>query len=338
MKLKDIAQHVRGRLSGDPEYEIQNISTWEKASSDEVVFLFDFRHLSQLRMSSPGAVILKEGWELKDIPGTNLLYVENPRLALAQLLPLFRSPVFPEKGIHPLAFIYPQATVGEEVSVGAFAYVGKGVSIGKGTVLFPQVYVGDQVVIGQYCILYPQVVIRENCVLGDRVILHSGAVIGSDGFGYERSGKTYQKIPQVGRVVLENDVEVGANATIDRATLGETKVGQGTKIDNLVIIAHNVQVGENVIIVAQSGVAGSSVIGNDVIMAGQSGVADHCTVGEGVQMAARTGVSSDIAGVSLISGFPAQNHQTELKEKAFIRKLPEIWHRLRNLEKSVFKQ
>jgi len=181
-------------------------------------------------------------------------------------------------------------------------------------------------------------VVRENCWVGDRVILHSGVVIGADGFGYERVGSTYYKIPQVGKVIIEDDVEIGANSTVDRATLGATTIGSGSKIDNLVMIAHNVKIGKNVVIVAQSGIAGSTEVGDEVVMAAQSGIIDHCRIGKGAQLAARTVVTTNIPDGMVVSGFPAQERKRELKEKALIRKLPDLWEKVKNLERVVNKQ
>ncbi|MGQ9746201.1 MAG: UDP-3-O-(3-hydroxymyristoyl)glucosamine N-acyltransferase, partial [Candidatus Caldatribacteriaceae bacterium] len=203
--------------------------------------------------------------------------------------------------------------------------------------IFPQVYIGKNVTIGRNCLLYPQVVVRENCILGDRVILHSGVVIGADGFGYEWYEGRYVKIPHVGNVVIEDDVEIGANTTVDRATLGTTRVGRGSKIDNLVTIAHNVSIGRNVVIAAQSGIAGSSQVGDGVVMGGQAGVGDHCEVPEGVRIAGRAGVVSRVERGSMVSGFPAQDHRKELQERVLIRKLPDIWRRLKIIEEKLTK-
>ena len=334
MKIKEIVNCIGGRLVGDPEYEVHHIGTIEKANPGELVFLFHTKFVPASDDFFPDVVVLREGTK---VHAKNFIYVENPRLAFIQLIPQFYAPTFPNPGVHPQAFIHPQAKLGHQVTIGAWSYIDAEAVIGDHTIIFPQVYIGKNTLIGNNCIFYPQVVIRENCWIGDRVILQCGVIIGGDGFGYEKIGDSHLKVPHVGKVVLEDDVEIGANSTVDRATLGETRIGSGTKIDNLVMVAHNVTIGKNCIIVAQCGIAGSCTIGNEVIMAGQSGVIDHCTVGNRVLLAARSGVSSSILDNQMVSGFPAQDHKTEMKEKVFIRKLPEIWQRIKNLEKTVFK-
>lgn len=326
--------YIGGHLIGDPEFEVYGIGTLDNITSGNIVFLFQQQKISTSSSSVPDVIVCREGI---DVQAKNLIMVENPRLAFIQLLPKFYTQDFPEPGIHPSAFIHPRAFVGKRVSIGAGTYVESDVIIDDDTILFPQVYIGKGCQIGKNCLIYPQTVIRENCILGDRVILQSGVVIGGDGFGYEKNGEIYLKVPHIGKVILENDVEVGANSTIDRATLGETRIGSGTKIDNLVMIAHNVKIGKNCIIVAQCGIAGSSRLGDDVVMAGQCGVVDHGKIGNRVRLAARTGVVNSIPDDQMVSGFPAQDHRTEIKEKVLLRKLPDLWQRIKNLEKKVFK-
>lgn len=334
MKISEILNYTGGRLIGDPEYEIRRIGTIEKRASGDLIFIFHSRNIPVWENFIPDAVVCPDG---TDIQAKNLIFVNNPRLAFIQLIPKFYPTTYPGPGIHPLAFIHPQAKIGERVSVGAGSYIESDAKIGDDSIVFPQVYIGINTQIGKHCLIYPRVVIRENCFVGDRVILQCGVIIGGDGFGYEKVGDLHLKVPHIGTVVLEDDVEIGANSTIDRATLGETRIGSGTKIDNLVMIAHNVKIGKNCIIVAQCGVAGSSTLGDEVIMAGQCGVIDHCKVGNRVRMAARTGVASMISDDHMVSGFPAQDHKIEMKEKVLIRKLPELWQRIKDLEKFVFK-
>jgi UDP-3-O-[3-hydroxymyristoyl] glucosamine N-acyltransferase len=334
LKIKEIMSYIGGHLVGDPEFEVFGIGTIDNITSGDLVFLFHQQKIAGFISSIPDVIVCREGM---DIQAKNLIFVENPRLAFIQLLPKFYTQDYPEPGIHPTAFIHPQARVGERVSIGAGTHVESDAIIADDTIIFPQVYIGKGSQIGKSCLIFPQTVIRENCILGDRVILQSGVIIGGDGFGYERSGDVYLKVPHVGKVVLEDDVEVGANSTIDRATLGETRIGAGTKIDNLVMIAHNVKIGKNCIIVAQCGIAGSSSLGDDVIMAGQCGVVDHGKIGNRVRLAARTGVVNSIPDDQMVSGFPAQDHKIEMKEKVLLRKLPDLWQRIKNLEKKVFK-
>lgn len=336
LRLGDLAVHLKGELFGDPDFVVQGVREPQEAGERDLVFLFDTRFLKEVVLSRAKAVVTGKG-NRGSLQEKFVIEVENPRLAFARVLSLFCTPFRPPQGVHPLAFVHPRARIGRDVAIGPFSVIEEDASIGDRTCIFPQVYVGKGVQIGSDCILYPQVVVREYCILGNRVILHSGVVVGADGFGYEWTGRNYEKIPQVGTVVIEDDVEIGANTTVDRATLGCTRIGQGTKIDNLVMIAHNVRVGQNVIIVAQSGIAGSSDIGNGVIMGGQAGVADHCRVGEGARIAARAGVTAEVRPGEMVSGFPAQEHRRELRERALVRKLPEMWRRLRDLEERIRK-
>lgn len=334
LRLGDLAVDLGGELFGDPEFVVRGVRDPREAEEHDLVFLFDNRFLPEVLASRARAVVAGKGAQ-KDLEGKFVLEVTNPRLAFARVLTFFFPPFRPPVGVHPLAFVHPRAKLGREVTVGPFAVIEEDASIGDRTCIFPQVYVGRGVRIGDDCLLYPQVVVREYCIIGNRVILHSGVVVGADGFGYEWAAGKYEKIPQVGGVIIEDDVEIGANATIDRATLGYTRIGRGTKIDNLVMIAHNVSVGAHSIIVAQSGVAGSSVIGDEVIIGGQAGITDHCRVGRGARIAARAGVTTEIPPGKMVSGFPAQEHRQELRERALVRKLPEMWQRLKSLEERV---
>lgn len=333
MKLQEIVELVGGNLIGDPHWEVKSIKEPEDAEENDLILFYHPLYLEETLSSSAKAVITKPGLESK-LTGKNIILVENPRYAFSKLVPYFFPSYFPDRGIHPQAFVHPQASLGKNVSVGPFAVIEEGVVVGNDTIIFSQVYLGKNVRVGERCILYPQVVVRENCWIGNQVILHSGVVIGADGFGYERAGNTYYKIPQVGKVIIEDDVEIGANSTVDRATLGATTIGSGSKIDNLVMIAHNVKIGKNVVIVAQSGIAGSTEVGDEVVMAAQSGIIDHCRIGKGAQLAARTVATTNIPDGMVVSGFPAQEHKRELREKALIRKLPELWKKVKNLESS----
>ncbi|MGC8777217.1 MAG: UDP-3-O-(3-hydroxymyristoyl)glucosamine N-acyltransferase [Candidatus Caldatribacteriaceae bacterium] len=336
MRLQEICEIVGGLLQGDPDFEVRGVKEPQEAGPSDLVFLYHPRFTKTVQTSASLAVVLKKDFEV-DLPGKSRILVDNPRYAFVKLVPYFFESAPPASGIHPQALIHPRATLQEGVAVGAFSVIEEGAQIGEGTIIFPQVYVGKNVVIGRQCLLYPQVVIRENCLLGDRVILHSGVVIGADGFGYEWHEGGYLKIPHVGRVVIEDDVEIGANATVDRATLGVTRIGRGSKIDNLVTVAHNVRIGRNVVIAAQSGIAGSARVGDGVVMGGQSGVVDHCEVPEGVRVAGRAVIVSRVEKGSMVSGFPAQDHQKELRERALVRKLPEIWQRLKTVEEKLSK-
>ena len=264
------------------------------------------------------------------------LLTPHPRKALAEILRRWETPPHLPEGVHPGAWVHPSARIAPDVRVGPGVWIGPEVEIGEGTWIFPHVYVGDGVRIGRDCRIYPHVTLYPGTVLGDRVILHAGSVIGSDGFGYVLEETPPKKIPQIGRVVIEDDVEIGANTTVDRATLGETRIRRGAKIDNLVQIAHNVEVGEHTVIAAQTGIAGSSRVGRRVILAGQVGIADHVRVGDGAIVTAATGVSKDVSpGEVVSSGFHALPRREHLRLQALYRRLPEIWSRLKALEKQV---
>lgn len=264
------------------------------------------------------------------------LLSSNPRQTLAHLLARWEKPPALPEGVHPGAWVHPTARIGEDVRIGPGVWIGPEAEIGDGTWIYPHVFVGDGVRIGQNCRIYPQVTLYPGTVIGDRVILHAGCVVGSDGFGYVLEETPPRKIPQIGRVVIEDDVEIGANTTVDRATLGETRIRKGTKIDNLVQIAHNVEIGENAVIAAQTGIAGSSTLGSRVILAGQVGIADHVSLGDGVIVTAKTGVSKDVPpGQVVSSGFHALPHKEHLRLQALYRRLPELWERLKALEKKV---
>ncbi|BER91597.1 UDP-3-O-(3-hydroxymyristoyl)glucosamine N-acyltransferase [Atrimonas thermophila] len=337
MKLKEVATLLGGvTVVGDPDFEITGLNTPAQAEPGELVFLFREEFLEEVRSSRSRVLVVEERF-VTEFPDRNLLVVTHPRLAFAKIASLF-SPREEREGVHPSAFVHPEASLGEGVWVGPFAVVEKGAQVGAQTKIFPQVYIGERVRIGSDCLIYPGVVIGADCEIGNRVILHPGVVIGGDGFGYEWDGEKHLKIPHLGRVVIEDEVEIGSNSTVDRATLGETRIGQGTKIDNLVMIAHNVQIGEKVLIAAQSGIAGSSVVEDLAVLGGQSGVVDHTRVRRATKVAARGGVVSEVGPDAVVSGFPAQEHHREMRQQALIRKLPELFQRIRKLEKAVFRK
>jgi UDP-3-O-[3-hydroxymyristoyl] glucosamine N-acyltransferase len=247
----------------------------------------------------------------------------------------FAEELFPKRapGVHPSAVIDPSAQIGEGASIGAHCVVEKNARVGAGTVLYPNCFIGANAVVGKDCLFYPGVVLRENCEAGDRVIIHPNSVIGADGFGYIQQEGRHEKIPQLGRVVLENDVEIGALTAIDRATLAETRIGAGTKIDNQVQIAHNVRTGKGCIIVAQAGIAGSSTLGDGVVIAGQVGVVDHVKIGSYSVITAGSGVMSDLPEKSVVFGVPARPHMQALKIQVLISKLPEMYAFFKKMSK-----
>ena len=332
MRLADLAAAIGSRLEGPGDLEIHGVLSLEEAGPADLTFVARPEYLARLAESRAGAVIVGEAWAPVDRPA---LRTRNPYLALARALAVVYPPAAPAPGVHPSAVVAPESSVSPLATVGPLCLVGRGASIGPHSVLVGQVAVGADVRIGSHCWLAPQVVLRDGVTLGDRVIIHSGAVIGADGFGYAREGASYVKIPQVGRVVIEDDVEIGANTTVDRATLGETRIGRGTKIDNLVQIAHNVRVGADTVIVAQVGISGSTRIGSRVTIAGQAGVVDHVEIGDDVIVGAQAGVTKDIPSRSVVLGAPAIPHQEFKRQLAAFARLPEMRRLVQALEERI---
>jgi len=301
-KLKELARLLGCPLEGDGETEIRGVAGLAEAGPGDLAFLAEAKHRPELERCRASAVILAEGESFAGMP---VLRSPNPRLTFVRATELLFSPYRPAPGIHPTAVVSASARIGEGVSVGAFSVVAEDVEIGQGAVIFPHVSIYPRVKVGAGSVIHSHVSIREDVRLGERVIVHNGAVIGADGFGYvPNPDGSHHKIPQKGTVVIEDDVEIGANATIDRAALGETVVRRGAKIDNLVMIAHNVEVGPDAILAGQTGIAGSTKVGKGVIMAGQVGVADHLQVGDKAIIAARSGIGSNVQAGTIVAGAP----------------------------------
>lgn len=319
--LKQLAALVGGTVVGDGDAQIHRVAAIDNAQAGEITFLANPKYLPLLLTSKASAIIVKPNVEA---PGRTLLQCANPYLAFAKILhALHVSP--PEvQGIMAGASVHPEAVVAEGATVHPGCVVGKNCRIGAGTTLFPGVVLYDNVIIGNDCVIHAGVVVREGCRIGNRVIVQPGAVIGSDGFGYAPDGRGYFKIPQVGIVVLEDDVEIGANTCIDRAAMGETCIGRGTKVDNLVQLAHGVKVGEDSIIVAQVGIAGSTTIGRHCTIGGQAGIAGHIKIGDQTMIGAQSGVSNNLKGGQVVSGTPAIPHRDWLKASVTYAKLPEM--------------
>ena len=332
VQLGVLAERIGCRLDGDGAVEIAGIRALDEAGPAELTFLTDAKRVALVSASRAGAVILPDAAPAVDRPA---LRTPNPYLALARALGVFHAADRVAPGVHASAVIAADARVDAGASIGPLCVVSSGAEIEAGAVLDAQVFVGANVRIGRGCRIFPHVTLREGTQLGARVTVHAGAVIGADGFGYAREGARYVKIPQVGRVVLEDDVEIGANVTIDRATLGATRIGRGTKIDNLVQIAHNVQIGEDTVIVAQVGIAGSSQIGSRVTLAGQVGVVDHVRIGDDVVIGAQAGVANDIPPRTVVLGSPAVPHLEFKRQLAATARLPLLGKTLRALEERL---
>ncbi|MBI4824111.1 MAG: UDP-3-O-(3-hydroxymyristoyl)glucosamine N-acyltransferase [Nitrospirae bacterium] len=328
MKLKDIAKLLEAEIIGQEDIEITGVSGIEDALEGDITFLSSPKYIKRLRDTKASCVMVKE--PVSEFHGTQLK-VTDPYYGFAKLLEHFYVKPFKPIGISSLSFVSDDAVIKEDVSIEPFCYVSGDVRIGRGSVIYPGVFIGEGVTIGDTCIIYPNVVLREGVSLGNRVIVHSGSVIGSDGFGYVFHNGMHYKIPQVGAVIIEDDVEIGANVTIDRATTGNTLVGKGTKIDNLVQIGHNVKIGEGSILVSQVAIGGSTKVGRFVSLGGQVGVSDHANIEDGTMIGAQSGVMGHVPK-GIYSGSPTIPHIQWLKAVSVFSKLPELSKRLKLIE------
>ncbi|TLM66199.1 MAG: UDP-3-O-(3-hydroxymyristoyl)glucosamine N-acyltransferase [Deltaproteobacteria bacterium] len=328
-----LAELVGGQVRGNAELPVSGVAPLDRAGAGEITFLANPKYRSQLETTRADVVIVHPS--LDGAIDRTLLLHPNPYLAFARILAHFHPALAVPQGIHPGASVDPSAEVAATAAVCAGCVVGAGARIGAGTVLHPNVTVYPQAVIGADCVLHAGAVVRERCVVGDRVILQPNAVVGSDGFGFAPDGERYEKIPQTGRVIVEDDVELGACSCIDRGTLGDTRVGRGTKIDNLVQIAHNVQVGENGILVAQSGIAGSTSVGRHCTLGGQAAIAGHIKVGDFVTIAGRGGVTNDVKDRQVMAGFPLMPHREWMKMAMTMTHLPEMRKEMQQLKQRL---
>jgi len=330
--LSEIAAFLQGSVVGDGAVEIRDIKGLDEAGEGDLTFLANPRYRKKVASTAASAVLVQAPVEGT---GKNFIVVKDPYAALARLLALFYPEEQEFQGVSPDAFIGPGADVAEGATVYPGAYVGSGARIGRGSVLYPGVYLGPGASVGEDSILYPNVTVYRRCIIGSRVILHAGVVVGSDGFGFANPGIENRKVPQVGIVQIDDDVEIQANTTIDRGTLGRTWIQRGAKIDNLVQIAHNVVIGENSIVVAQVGISGSTRLGKRVIIGGQAGLVGHIQVGDNVMIAARAGINKDIPASRIMSGAPAVPHQEWLRLNAHIMRLPEMHKTVLELKKRI---
>lgn len=327
MKLIELATILGGELTGDGDLDISGLAPAGQAGVGHVTFAENEKILASIESGLASAILIQR--KMPYSGSKSVVRVDNPRIAFAQLLGVF----FPERkyahGIHATAVIMPGASVHEEAHIGPCCVVESGAVIHPGAVLVSHVYVGTQAVIGESSILFPQVTIYSNVRIGSRVRIHAGSVVGSDGFGYVFDRDHHRKIPQVGGVIIEDDAEVGANVTIDRGTLGNTRIGRGTKIDNLVQIGHNVEIGHDTILVSQVGIAGSTSVGNFTVLAGQAGISGHLKIGNRVTVGPQSGVIEDIRDGETMMGTPAINRTHYWKSISLFRRLPEIVRKLR---------
>ena len=333
MSVKEIADFLEGEVIGDEKVVIKGASGIKEAKEGEITFLSNPRYNNLISQTRASAIIASEKISAAEKP---VVLVDNASLAFAKILNKFYpKELIRPKGVHPAAIVARGVKLGRGVGIGAYAVIEENVVIGDNTVIYPGCYIGRNTQIGSDTLIYANVSIRESVTIGNRVVIQSGSVIGSDGFGFTTQKGRYQRIPQIGTVVVEDDVEIGANVTVDRARFDKTVIGKGTKIDNLVQIAHNVVIGRNCIIVAQVGISGSTTIGNNVTLAGQAGIAGHITVGDNATVAAQAGVSKSVPSSIVVSGYPAKPHSIAKRINACIQNLPRLYKKVEEIKKRI---
>ena len=320
--LTQLAQHVDGEIAGDPEIQIEGVNPFGDAGPADITVAFSKGYLQRLHTTSAAAVIVPPGTQS---PGKALLKVQNPKLAFARILHLFTEKPFEPLGVSHLASIGERCQIADAVSIHSFVSIGADVSVEDGVTMESGVVVGDGCKIGAGATLHANVVLYPGISIGKRVTLHGGVVLGADGFGYVFDGQTQVKMPQTGSVVIHDDVEIGANSCVDRATFGATVIERGVKLDNHVHIAHNCRIGENTVIAGCVGISGSVTVGRNCVFAGQCGTVDHVTIGDDVMVLARAVITKDIPSGSVISGSYGRDHRLELKQEAMLRRLPQIY-------------
>ena len=332
---KQIAEFVEGRIEGNENATVNTFAKIEEGREGALSFLSNPKYTHFLYDTKSSIVLINDDVILEHSVQPTLIRVTNAYESVAKLLQLYESMKPRKTGIDPLAFISPKATIGKDVYIGAFTYIGDGAVIGDGTQIYPHVVIGEGVVTGAKCLIYPNVSIYQGCRLGNNVTIHSGTVIGADGFGFAPNQEGYEKIPQIGIVVIEDDVEIGANTCVDRSTMGQTIIHRGVKLDNLIQIAHNCEIGENTVMSAQVGVAGSTKVGEWCMFGGQVGLAGHITIGDKVFLGAQSGVPSSLKGNQTLIGTPPMEPTPYFKSQAIFRRLPDIYKQLSQLQKQV---
>lgn len=333
---KQIAEYLGGTVEGNPEAKVSTFAKIEEGVPGAISFLANPHYAHYLYTTESSIVLVNKDFQLEQEVKATLVRVDNAYECIARLLTLYQSTMQKRKGVHALAFVAESAKLGEDVYVGPFAYVGDGVEIGRGTQIYPSAVVEEGATIGEDCILYPHATVYYGCKLGNRVTLHSGAVIGADGFGFAPAADGYEKIPQIGIVTIEDDVEIGANTCVDRSTMGTTLIHRGVKLDNLVQVAHNCEVGSHTVMSAQVGVAGSTKIGEWCMFGGQVGIAGHAVIGDRVLSGAQAGIAGSIRkGNVTIQGSPAIDAKNFMRSSVVFKYLPEMQNELNRLKKEV---
>jgi UDP-3-O-[3-hydroxymyristoyl] glucosamine N-acyltransferase len=336
LKLRELADRLRCRLEGDGDVEIHRVTGIEQAGAGDLTFVANSKYQGLLADTGASAVIISTSTELDGPQPFAILRSDHPYLSFAHALWLLVQPTPPPRGVDRLSAIAPDVQLGADVSIGPFVTIGAGATIGARTIIYPGVVIGPAARIGDDCVLHAHVSIRERIVIGHRVVILDGAVVGSDGFGFARQPDgTHLKIPQHADVVIEDDVEIGANTTIDRPAVGETRIHAGTKIDNLVQIAHGVRVGYRSLLAAQVGIAGSTIVEDEVVLGGQVGVTGHVRIGKGAMASAKTGITGNVDAGVLVSGYPSLPNREWRKSQVLVRHLPELKKRVAELEQRI---
>jgi UDP-3-O-[3-hydroxymyristoyl] glucosamine N-acyltransferase len=335
---QQIALLVSGTIEGNPETIVTSFGKIEEATDGQLSFLANPKYQDFVYTTKASVLIVNESLQLQKNTTATLVRVKDAYTAFATLLTTYQNlKAEQKKGIETPSYIATTASIGSGVFIGAFAYVGEKVTIGNNVKIFPGAYIAENVVIGSNTTIHAGAKIYEDCIIGNDVIIHAGSVIGSDGFGFApQSDGSYQKVPQIGNVIIEDQVEIGANTTIDRATMGSTLIKKGVKLDNLIQIAHNVEIGSQTVIAAQTGISGSTKLGENIMIGGQAGIAGHLTIANGVKIAGGAGVTKNLEGVGkAYAGFPAEDAKQSLKVQVYTRQLPELEKRVKELEKLI---
>lgn len=332
---KQIADFINGKVEGDANVAVNTFAKIEEGVPGALSFLSNPKYTHYIYSTKSSIVLVNNDVVLEEPVHTTLIRVDNAYECIAKLLQLYQASMPVKKGIDPLAFVSPTAKVGEDCYVGAFAYIGDNAVLGNGTQVFPHAYIGDNVKVGAKCLIKPNVTVYHGCVIGDNVTIHAGSVIGADGFGFAPNSDGYDKIPQIGIVTIEDNVEIGANTCLDRSTMGSTIVRKGVKLDNLVQVAHNVEIGENTVMSAQVGIAGSTKIGAWCMFGGQVGIAGHSTIGDKTFLGAQSGVPGNIKGNETLIGTPPMEPKAYFKSQAIFRRLPELYKQVASLQKQL---
>lgn len=331
--VRELAELVAGDVEGDAAKRVTGVAPVDRAGPNDVTYVVNERYAKRFEPAGVAACLVPPGISM-EADGAALIRVDNPELALATLLDVFHPSPEPEPSVHPTAIIARGARIGGQVSIAPFVTIEDGVRLGRGTQIGPHTHIGSGTEIGEDCRIGPSCTVLHGVRIGDRVRLYTGVRLGVEGFGYTPGPRGLHRIPQVGGCIIGDDVDIGANCTVDRGSLGDTVIGEGTKIDNLVHIAHNVRVGKHCVIVAQVGVAGSVEIGDGAQLGGQAGISGHLTIGAGARLAAQAGVFGDIPAGAVYSGYPARPHRQSLRASALTLKLPELLQRIRRLERA----